>query len=175
VRAAELASAGRRFKQARITHLLDPTLLAPDLQEHALGLESRRRRGAHQRASVLTAKIRTCGLDSIALTWSSLDTGATSGRGETNVDQEILTIQGLAGYLQIDEKTAYRMAQAGELPGFKVRRQWRFKRVDIDLWIESRKKTTAPPRSNDMPTRAMDQAHPVAVPQRSSPTKNRGG
>jgi hypothetical protein len=66
------------------------------------------------------------------------------------------------------------MAQAGELPGFKFRRQWRFKRVDIDLWIESRKKTTAAPTPNDMPTRAVDQAHPAAVPQRSSLTKNRG-
>jgi len=38
------------------------------------------------------------------------------------VDEAILTIQGLADYFQIDEKTVYRMAQAGELPAFKVRR-----------------------------------------------------
>ena len=27
------------------------------------------------------------------------------------------------------------MAQDGDLPGFKVRGQWRFRRSDIDAWI----------------------------------------
>jgi excisionase family DNA binding protein len=40
-----------------------------------------------------------------------------------------LTIQSFADFLQIEEKTVYRMAQGGELPGFKVRRQWRFEQV----------------------------------------------
>lgn len=84
-----------------------------------------------------------------------------------HVDEAILTIQGLAGYLQIDEKTVYRMAQAGELPGFKVRRQWRFKRVDIDLWIESRKKTTTATAPSESLTRA-------AGEDRGSLAKNRG-
>jgi excisionase family DNA binding protein len=85
--------------------------------------------------------------------------------------EEILTIQGLADYLQIDEKTAYRMAQGGELPGFKVRRQWRFKRADIDVWIESRKKNvTAVP---EVAAPAVVQA---AVPAASeqAPAKKRG-
>ena len=51
------------------------------------------------------------------------------------MNEAVFTIQSLAGFLQIDEKTVYRMAQSGELPGFKVRRQWRFKREDIDGWI----------------------------------------
>jgi len=55
------------------------------------------------------------------------------------MQEEVFTIQTLADFLQIDEKTVYRMAQGGELPSFKVRRQWRFKRADIDFWIESRK------------------------------------
>lgn len=48
---------------------------------------------------------------------------------------EILTIREVADLLKIGEKTAYTMAQAGELPGFKVRGQWRFRRSDIDGWI----------------------------------------
>jgi excisionase family DNA binding protein len=56
--------------------------------------------------------------------------------------EALFTIQSLADFLQIDQKTVYRMAQAGELPGFKVRHQWRFKRTDIDLWIESCKRTS---------------------------------
>lgn len=51
------------------------------------------------------------------------------------VDDEILTIHELAALLKIGEKTAYTMAQSGELPGFKVRDQWRFRRADIDAWI----------------------------------------
>ena len=52
------------------------------------------------------------------------------------VDDEILTIRELAALLKIGEKTAYTMAQSGELPGFKVRDQWRFRRADIDAWID---------------------------------------
>ena len=54
-------------------------------------------------------------------------------------DDEVLTIKEVAAYLKIGEKTAYSMAQAGELPGFKVRGQWRFQRSDLDKWIEVQK------------------------------------
>ena len=55
---------------------------------------------------------------------------------------EVLTIKEVAALLKIAEKTAYIMAQRGELPGFKVGGQWRFKRSDIDDWIEERKRST---------------------------------
>jgi len=48
---------------------------------------------------------------------------------------EILPIRDVAALLKIGEKTAYTMAQDGDLPGFKVRGQWRFRRSDIDAWI----------------------------------------
>jgi len=50
-------------------------------------------------------------------------------------DDEILTIREVAALLKIGEKTTYTMAQGGQLPGFKVRGQWRFRRADIDQWI----------------------------------------
>ncbi len=50
-------------------------------------------------------------------------------------DDEILTIREVASLLKIGEKTTYTMAQSGQLPGFKVRGQWRFRRADIDRWI----------------------------------------
>ena len=53
-------------------------------------------------------------------------------------DHEILTIREVATLLRIGEKTAYTMAQSGELPGFKVRGQWRFRRSDVDAWIDAR-------------------------------------
>ena len=52
---------------------------------------------------------------------------------------EILTLPEVARLLKIADKTVYTMAQKGELPAFKVRGQWRFKREDIDSWIEQRK------------------------------------
>ena len=52
---------------------------------------------------------------------------------------EILTIQEVATYLKLNEKTAYRLASEGKLPGFKVGGSWRFKRVDLEKWIEEQK------------------------------------
>lgn len=48
---------------------------------------------------------------------------------------EILTLPELAQLLKVAEKTVYTMAQGGELPAFKVRGQWRFRRRDVDEWI----------------------------------------
>ncbi len=55
---------------------------------------------------------------------------------------EVLTMKEVAALLKIGEKTAYTMAKRGDLPGFKVGGQWRFKRADIDRWIEERKSET---------------------------------
>jgi excisionase family DNA binding protein len=74
-----------------------------------------------------------------------------------NVDEAILTIRGLADYLRIDEKTVYRTAQAGELPGFKVRRQWRFRR--------------GPPFRLTMGVRGSGRRTPLTVRWRNSPTR----
>ena len=55
-----------------------------------------------------------------------------------------MTVREVANYLNVDEKTVYRLAQKGGLPGFKVAGAWRFKREDIDRWIEDQKKKVAP-------------------------------
>ena len=51
----------------------------------------------------------------------------------------ILTLPEVAGLLKVAEKTVYTMAQRGQLPAFKVRGQWRFRRSDLDHWIEDQK------------------------------------
>ena len=51
----------------------------------------------------------------------------------------VLTVRDVAAYLAVDEKTVYRLAQRGELPGFKVAGTWRFKQADIEAWIEKQK------------------------------------
>jgi excisionase family DNA binding protein len=50
----------------------------------------------------------------------------------------------VADYLQVAERTVYKLAWAGELPGFKVGNTWRFKREDIDRWIETKKRRARP-------------------------------
>ncbi len=54
------------------------------------------------------------------------------------VDQ-ILTLKEVASYLKLAEKTAYRLAGEGKLPGFKIGGSWRFKREDLETWIEKQK------------------------------------
>jgi excisionase family DNA binding protein len=49
---------------------------------------------------------------------------------------EVLTIKGVAAFLKMAEKTVYSMAQKGELPAFKIRGQWRVRRMDFDDWME---------------------------------------
>lgn len=55
------------------------------------------------------------------------------------MNDEILTLKEVAEYLKLAEKTAYRFAAEGKLPGFKIGGSWRFKREDIDRWIEEKK------------------------------------
>ena len=53
---------------------------------------------------------------------------------------EILTLKEVAEHLRLAEKTAYRLAAEGELPGFKVGGSWRFTKEYINRWIEKNKK-----------------------------------
>lgn len=51
--------------------------------------------------------------------------------------EDILTLQEVAKYLKVDERTIYRMVKSKQLPAFRVRNQWRFKKDAIDKWIEA--------------------------------------
>lgn len=55
------------------------------------------------------------------------------------MNDEILTLKEVAAYLKLAEKTAYRLAAEGKLPGFKAGGSWRFQRSDIERWIEENK------------------------------------
>lgn len=49
---------------------------------------------------------------------------------------DIMTIDEVAEYLRINKKTAYRLAGEDKLPGFKVGGAWRFRRAEIESWID---------------------------------------
>ncbi|WP_145577779.1 methylation-associated defense system helix-turn-helix domain-containing protein MAD1 [Yersinia mollaretii] len=55
------------------------------------------------------------------------------------MNDQILTMKELAAYLRLAEKTAYRLASEGKLPGFKVGGSWRFKQEDLAAWIDKQK------------------------------------
>lgn len=55
------------------------------------------------------------------------------------MNDQILTLKEVAAYLKLAEKTAYRLTSEGKLPGFKVGGSWRFKREDLEAWIEKQK------------------------------------
>jgi len=52
------------------------------------------------------------------------------------MDAKAMTVRQVAEYLNVNEKTVYRLTQQGDLPGFKVAGTWRFRGEDIDRWIE---------------------------------------
>jgi len=58
---------------------------------------------------------------------------------ENGMNEEILTPKEVAEYLKLAEKTAYRLATEEKLPDFKVGGSWRFKKADVEDWIEQRK------------------------------------
>lgn len=64
-------------------------------------------------------------------------------------DEEILTLQELAAYIKIAEKTLYGYAQKGIIPGIKIGSVWRFRKSDIDAWLEERRRLTESSRSNN--------------------------
>lgn len=59
------------------------------------------------------------------------------------MDTDILTIREVAEYLRITEKTAYRLASEAKIPGFKVGGSWRFRKGEVDEWIEEQRRVNS--------------------------------
>lgn len=70
-------------------------------------------------------------------TWHLLELLA---RESPLTDEAILTIPEVAALLRISEKSVYKLAQSGELPGFKVGNQWRFRRAELYAWIDEQRR-----------------------------------
>lgn len=51
-----------------------------------------------------------------------------------------MTVRDVAAYLNVDEKTIYRLTKRGDLPGFKVAGAWRFQYADLQRWVDERKR-----------------------------------
>lgn len=57
----------------------------------------------------------------------------------------LMGIKEVAAYLKINQATAYHWAQAGRLPGIKMGRIWRFRKDDIDAWLDENMRKPPPP------------------------------
>jgi excisionase family DNA binding protein len=47
-----------------------------------------------------------------------------------------LTTEEVLGYLKVTPRTIYRLIRTGELPAVRIGRQWRFRRGDLDSWLD---------------------------------------
>src|ERR671933_370458 len=55
------------------------------------------------------------------------------------IDETFLTTEEVLDYLQVNLRTVYRLIKAGKIPAVRVGRQWRFRKRDIDAWLESQR------------------------------------
>ena len=53
----------------------------------------------------------------------------------TMTDKPFLSIEDVAKHFGVNTTTVYRLAQRGQLPGFKVGGQWRFNRDMLEAWV----------------------------------------
>ncbi len=65
------------------------------------------------------------------------------------IDETFLTTEEVLEYLQVNLRTVYRLIKAGKIPAVRVGRQWRFRKRDIDAWLDSQR-----PRGGSRPAAA---------------------
>jgi excisionase family DNA binding protein len=60
-------------------------------------------------------------------------------QSQPNHTPALLTVHQVAHILQWNRYTVTKKAEKGELPGFKLGREWRFRQEDILGWIEEKR------------------------------------
>ena len=53
-------------------------------------------------------------------------------------DHEILTLEEVAAYLRVSERTVYDWANKGDIPCGKLGTTWRFKRAEVEKWVDNK-------------------------------------
>ena len=59
--------------------------------------------------------------------------------GHLASDDIFLTTEEVLEYLQVNLRTVYRLIKAGKIPAVRVGRQWRFRKRDIDAWLDTQR------------------------------------
>ena len=85
-------------------------------------------------------------------------------------DEIFLTTEEVLEYLQVNLRTVYRLIKAGKIPAVRVGRQWRFRKRDIDAWLDAQRPRgeRAAAASADRPSRASDRPRVLVVDDEAS-------
>jgi excisionase family DNA binding protein len=94
------------------------------------------------------------------------------------MDETFLTTEEVLAYLQVNLRTVYRLIKAGKIPAVRVGRQWRFRKRDIDAWLDSQRPrgggraaaaaASAPPAAAAAPRAASERPRILVVDDESS-------
>jgi excisionase family DNA binding protein len=87
------------------------------------------------------------------------------------IDETFLTTEEVLEYLQVNLRTVYRLIKAGKIPAVRVGRQWRFRKRDIDSWLDSQRPrggTRPPPATSSRPTSAPTRPRILVVDDEAS-------
>jgi len=85
-------------------------------------------------------------------------------------DEIFLTTEEVLEYLQVNLRTVYRLIKAGKIPAVRVGRQWRFRKRDIDAWLDAQRPRgeRAGAAAADRPARAADRPRVLVVDDEAS-------
>lgn len=73
-------------------------------------------------------------------------------------EDTFLTTERVLEYLQVNLRTVYRLIKAGKIPAVRVGRQWRFRKRDIDAWLDNQRSRAAGRGAAPAPSRSGDSA-----------------
>ena len=78
-------------------------------------------------------------------------------------DEVFLTTEEVLEYLQVNLRTVYRLIKAGKIPAVRVGRQWRFRKKDIDAWLDSQRSRSTDTRAGMSAAAPREGRHRVLV------------
>ena len=112
-----------------------PTSQAHRLDEAAHALK-------RSKQDLVTGLLHTYGdMDTLRrVTVETTDDGLTVGHAEFRpfAPPDVLTVEQLAEWLQVDPTAVAELADSGELPGRKLGGEWRFAREAVLAWLANR-------------------------------------
>jgi PTS system nitrogen regulatory IIA component len=67
-------------------------------------------------------------------------------------DDQLMSVKEMAEYLNVNISTVYMWSQKGQMPAMKMGKMWRYRRSEIDAWLNERR---TPAVERDAGTRRM--------------------
>jgi PTS system nitrogen regulatory IIA component len=79
------------------------------------------------------------------------------------MNDDILTIDEVAQYLRVSERTVYDWAQKGDIPSGKIGTAWRFKKTELEKWVNERLASKTRPASSESPVKVKNILSPDRI------------